>query len=209
MKLMSWEFLKKHLSLVLIVAIGTLAVLSTYIAMSLPVKSRTPSSVPTLSATATAKTLILNPEHTLSPDQQKKGGGSLDLMITRSDSTAPLLTGSTGEFTGSITALADLADLEYIWILPDGARAVDGSVEGNLGTLHAGEKRTLTLSIESLTTENRQVYLHVYRLMNGEAVGQIAQYNTMTQPQINRDLKSKLEVWSKKAERGDRLHVVQ
>jgi hypothetical protein len=200
---MGWAFLKRHLSLVLIAAVGSLAVLSTFVALSISGKKRAPSSVQ-------SKAEILKAGDLKTAQEYKKGGGYLDVTLTgqRMDLNA----GDNAEFIlhASVVAQAEAEGLEYAWLLPPGVAIIKGDTEGALGRLRVGEKRDFTISLSNVDARNHHVYLHVYRMLNGEAFGQMAQYNTIDQEQIDRSIAGKLQALRQKnAAAGASLKIVQ
>ncbi len=119
--------------------------------------------------------------------------------------------GSTFQFEAKVEAQSDLSDLKFAWLLPkDGLKVLGGSVEGHIGSMRAGEKTTLRLSVLSETSENRQIHLHVFKLVNGEPMGKIAQYNTVNQPRIDFELQEKAAILGQMEEAGfSGLKVIQ
>ncbi len=103
--------------------------------------------------------------------------------------------GSIVQLEARIEAQRDINDLRFAWLLPKaGLQVVSGASEGSLGTLGAGEQTTLRLNVLSETAENRQIHLHVYRVVNGEAMGKMAQYNTVNQMRIDREIQEKSDI---------------
>lgn len=200
---MGWAFLKRHLSLVLIAAVGSLAVLSTFVALSISGKKRAPSSIQ-------SKVEILKAGGTNPAHEYKKGGGYLDVALT--GQRMNLSAGEGAEFIlhASVIAQTEAEELEYAWIIPPGVAITKGEAEGSLGRLGAGERRNLTISLSSADERNHQVYLHVYRMLNGEAFGQMAQYNTIDQEKIDRSIAGKLQMLRQKnTATGETLKIVQ
>lgn len=105
------------------------------------------------------------------------------------------------ELEATVEARADLDQLKFLWILPrEGVSVVNGPVEGDIGTLKEADKTKLTLAIRSDSDENRRVHLHVYKLVNGEHMGKMAQYNTVNQEAIEWVASDKAEKLRKEAE---------
>lgn len=198
------KMLKKHLPALFILAMGTIAVASTLIALSIrPTDARFPSS------TEPGKMSTLAPAHGFDGlHEHRKGGGQLDVFI-QPKNTAPAAAGEPLQLEASIVSHTELDGVEYSWMLPKDVTLVSGTREGRIGHLKAGEVRRLALGISSPSSENHQLHLHAYRLINGEPNGQIAQYNTIDQPRIDREIREKLEVVKAGARRGEHLRIHQ
>lgn len=121
---------------------------------------------------------------------QGKGGGNLNVSFTSSSDN--LLPGALN-LIASITSTRDLSDLRYEWLLPDGVTLTKGLLNGDIGTLADGDESTIEVSLAIPSIENKQVHLQVYRLVDGEKMGQVAQYNTIDQKSIDREMASKRE----------------
>lgn len=129
-----------------------------------------------------------------------KAGGSLRLEIRAPGKRSlDASSGSTIALEAEVEALANLEGLRYNWRLPEGVTAEGGDLEGEIGSLAEGAKTTLQITLVSQTLENRQVHLHVYRMVNGETMGNVAQYNTVLQEKIDEDIQRKAEILSKKS----------
>lgn len=103
--------------------------------------------------------------------------------------------GSVQQLEATVTAQRDLDGLKFNWLLPnDGVEILSGSSQGDLANLREGESTTMHLTIRNSTPENRRVHLHVFKLINGEAMGQMAQYNTVDQDRIEKQARDKSEV---------------
>ena len=87
----------------------------------------------------------------------------------------PLGDGSTIELDASIEAVSNVNMAEYSWILPEGF-SPNGAVSGSFGSMQAGEKLTLHLTTTGPSGSTAlPIHLHVYQMVNGEAMGQMAQ----------------------------------
>lgn len=140
-----------------------------------------------VSSARVEKTKILNAQK-ISPEAQGKGGGNL--IVTFDSPTENPANGGL-ILTANIAALTDLADVRYDWLLPDGVTLAKGATSGNLGSLSEGSDATIEVSLVIPAAENKQVHLQVYRLIDGEKMGQVAQYNTLDQKSIERTLATK------------------
>lgn len=134
---------------------------------------------------------VLNGVQTGKPGQDRttklnKGQSSVDVSI-ESRSGGGGSDGSTLNLEATITAKENLHDVKYAWLIPnDGVRVINGSLQGELGELAAAGSARLHLAVASDVGENRRIHLHVYRLVNGENSGQMAQFNTLDQESIDR-----------------------
>lgn len=156
-----------------------------------PSADRAPSSAP--AAAKLSKAEVLRGHKTKRLPVSGKGNGLLEIAI-QAPGKGAVGKGTTINLDAAIEARSDLKDLKYVWILPkDGVRVVSGSVSGDLGSLPTGQFANLQLSVISDTDENRRVHLHVYHVVNGENMGNMAQYNTVDQEAIEWVAKDKAE----------------
>jgi hypothetical protein len=124
---------------------------------------------------------------------QGKGHGLIEVVIAAPKKGA-VGHGTTIDLEATVEARADLDGLKFLWILPrSGVSHVAGHIEGELGSLKEAEQSKLMLSIRNDTDENHRVHLHVYRVINGENMGKMAQYNTVDQEAIEWVAKEKSE----------------
>lgn len=145
-----------------------------------------------------------------SQELHKHGKGSGSLSIEIASASGPLKPGAPAELEATIEALSDLDSLEFTWLFPKDVSIVSGSLEGSLGRLSKGETTSLRVTVTSGSTENRQIHLHVFRKNeNGEAVGQMAQFNSVDQPKIDATIRSKAEVLGQAEAEGEALKLVQ
>lgn len=123
---------------------------------------------------------------------RKQGKGSSVVFVElKSLGGTPAVAGRPFELEANIEARGDLDDLRYSWLLPEGVTLSTGSLDGTLASLKTGEHTTLTASFVSGSDENRQIHLHVYKMVNGEAQGQMAQFNSTEQEKIAERLSEK------------------
>ena len=143
----------------------------------------------TKSAAQTSEKLkILNAQRAVAG--QGKGGGNLNVSFTSSSDN--LVPGALN-LIANISSTRDLSELRYEWLLPDGVTLTKGVLSGEIGTLADGDESTIEVSLSIPAIENKQVHLQVYRLVDGEKMGQVAQYNTIDQKSIDREMASKRE----------------
>lgn len=96
-----------------------------------------------------------------------------------------------------VTAIADLNDLKYEWVLPEGASVSSGSLNGTFGNVSEGSQVSASVVL-SVPVTNAHVVFHAYREMAGEKVGQVARYNTVDQSSIDMNLALKRESLQRK-----------
>ena len=137
-----------------------------------------------------------------------KGTTVLDVRITAVNLGVPAA-GSSIELEATIRARNEITDVEYSWDLPEGVALATGSSQGHLGTLRAGETQTLRLSAIAQTNENRLVHLHVFRRGATEAVGTVAQHNTVDQARVERKVEIRAQSMKLLTEDGEPLRVMQ
>lgn len=121
-----------------------------------------------------------------------KGSSIVNVEITRLDDRE-VQAGTPLTLEAKVEAVSDLNDLEFVWLLPEGVRVENGQVSGQLGTLAQGAVATLQINLLQELDGNRQVNLHVFRRVNGEAQGYMAQYNTVLQPTLDSIIAGKAE----------------
>jgi hypothetical protein len=122
-----------------------------------------------------------------------KTQGPIDVQITAVNPN-PASPGSVLELEGHIDAKSDISDLQFAWLMPEDGVAIEaGESEGQIGTLRAGDEMTLHFSVRQLSESNRQVHLHVFRMVNGEAMGRMAQYNTVDQAALESEAQMKAQ----------------
>jgi hypothetical protein len=132
------------------------------------------------------------------PDGQGKGGSNLSIELENS--------GTTGEgvlnLKAHVEVHTDVTDLKYQWVLPEGVTMASGSPEGDLGNLMGGEAKEIEASLLVPAKENKQIHLQVYSMVNGERMGDVAQYKTVRQSEIERTLASKRELLDEQVSSG-------
>lgn len=142
--------------------------------------------------------------------KQSKGNASIEIEIDAPEKGI-IEKGSLINFEATIEAKENIYGLKYVWLFPESKiTPMNGAVEGDLGNLNESESAIIRFSVRSETTENQRVHLHVFRLVNGEAQGQMAQYNTVDQENIESVASSKAEVLRQSSEAsGKRLKLIQ
>lgn len=78
---------------------------------------------------------------------------------------------------GVVSADRAISGHEYSWILPEGYRVVSGSASGQVPELNAGETHTMTLHLKRETSDRKPIVLHVFKWVDSEPKGQVAQYD--------------------------------
>ncbi|MES2965089.1 MAG: hypothetical protein V4760_14485 [Bdellovibrionota bacterium] len=137
------------------------------------------------------KLAVLN-KHSHPYGAAAKGGGQLEVSLA-TDVRSPIPMGTPFTLTASIIATSDLADLRYEWILPDGVTIAGGTAVGTIGDLVNGASVDRMIQLTTSTDDNRQVQLHVYRLVGGEPIGHMAQFNTRDHAKIAEEMHTKVQ----------------
>jgi hypothetical protein len=138
-----------------------------------------------------------------------KGTTVFDVRIAALGKGVPVA-GSSIELEATIRAKTEMTDVEFAWLLPDGVAAAGGAIHGMLGTLRPGETKTVRFSAIVQSNENRLVHLHVFRRGATEAVGTMAQHNTIDQARIERNLEVRAQKMQPSAGNGgERLRIMQ
>lgn len=137
-----------------------------------------------------------------------KAAGSLLVSISAPDGSISRA-GERLNLVATVESTSNLSGLRYVWLLPQGVTIDRGSLEGTIGTLNDGEAATIPLSIVSNSNENKQIDLRVYRMQNGESVGHVAQYNTVTQMEIDQALQTKAEILSERGPASEQFKIMQ
>ena len=130
--------------------------------------------------------------------EQGKGGSQLSISFEEGTQTGSGVL----NLKALIESHVDQQDLKFQWMLPDGVTMAAGSNEGDVGSLTAGETKSLEASLLVPTGVNKQIHLQVYSMVNGERMGDVAQYNTVKQLEIDRTIASKLELLESGASEG-------
>lgn len=142
------------------------------------------------SSTAPTKAELLNTKQAATEGTENKGSGGMTIALSSGEGLR-----SDGSLTiqAHVTAAIALTDLKYEWVLPEGVTLAAGALNGDLSSLTEGASTDLSLTVSATPQANSQVRLHVYRLVAGEKVGQIAHYNTLDQPVIDQKMAMKRE----------------
>jgi hypothetical protein len=164
---------------------------------------RQPASIPP----TRSKTEILRGNGANHLAINSKRSGIVELAIQAPGKTG-VAQGTVIDLEASIEAKRDIDEMKYLWILPkDGVHVVSGEVSGEIGHMVGGSPTKLHLSVMSDTDENRQIHLHVYKVVNGENMGNMAQYNTVNQEALEWVAKTKAETLKQNAEKEGRTTV--
>lgn len=166
------------------------------------------AGVYTLRPKESVKERILRRPASVRPRVQGKAGAAFTVEIR---SLVPVVAnaGDPILLEASISSRRDVEQVEFAWNLPEGV-VTQTSLTGSLGSLKAGEVRTLTLQATSQSALNKQIHLHVYKTVVGDRIGVTAQYNTRDELIIEKRMQTKAE-WleQRAAESGARLKIVQ
>jgi hypothetical protein len=131
---------------------------------------------------ASSKLEILEKHADVSNSPANKASGNMNLTLT---SAAGRQSDGSLVLEAKITATLDLAELKYEWVLPDSVLLTAGVQHGDLGDLADGASTALEVTLNVPAQADQRVHLHVYREIAGEKLGQVVQYNTISQPSIN------------------------
>lgn len=121
-----------------------------------------------------------------------KGGGQIEVSMT-SDVATPIPASRAFTVTATVGATTSLDDLQFEWILPEGVAKTSGSLSGPLGDLADGGTANVSIQLVTSTDENRQIHLHVYRLVGGEPTGQMSQFNTRDESKLAEQMNAKVQ----------------
>jgi hypothetical protein len=140
-----------------------------------------------------SKAAILESGRDQRKPQLAKASGILEVEITSPEKTN-VQAGSVLSLEAKVESLANTDDLKFAWILPAGVTIVSGPQEGTLGSMAEGQSTVIRLAVQTQTAENRQIHLNVFKLVDGEPLGKVAQFNTVDQASIEAAAKSKAEI---------------
>lgn len=102
-----------------------------------------------------------------------------------------------------INSVTDTEEVQYTWLLPPGVDLVSGQIEGSLADLKAFEKKSVRIELKNHRRDNQQIHLHVFKTLNRENVGFMAQFNTL----MNSDKDPKDTRLSEKSQEASRSKV--
>lgn len=191
--------MKKHLKLItvfgiiagLLVFAGILAALSPVFVKRAPAAAIEPAG----------KTRVLAGQYRGKRSHSHGKTNGLFEVAIEAPGKGAVTAGTSINLEATVVAKADLQDMKYVWIIPkEGITVTGGAIEGDLGSFYAGDDKMIRLTLSNDTNENRQVHLHVYRVVNGENMGYMAQYNTVDQEAIDETARTKAEMLAAEAE---------
>ena len=132
----------------------------------------------------TTKLQVLEKHSEASLDSEHKASGNMQVTLSSAEGRR-----SDGSLAveAHVTAMSELTDLKYEWVLPDGTTVSAGTPTGSLGTLAEGASAVSTLTV-NVSSSNSQIVFHAYRELAGEKIGQVAQYNTVDQSTLDTKL---------------------
>lgn len=111
----------------------------------------------------------LNPVTEIS--REGKATGSFELSLAGESAADGV------HLTGTVTADQPLAGHEFSWILPRGYRVVAGPKSGLVPDLQTRQVHTLSITVDRGQEPEQPIVLHVFRLVNSEPLGQVAQFD--------------------------------
>ena len=145
---------------------------------------------------------VLNGRSETSVQTEHKASGNMQIALTSAEGRK---SDGTLSVQAYVTAMADLNDLKYEWVLPEGAVLASGSLSGAFGTVSEGTQVSSSVVL-NVPASNAHVFFHAYREVAGEKVGQVASYNTVDQNSINLSLALKRESLQRKPAMSDRRY---
>ncbi len=101
------------------------------------------------------------------------------------DTKSPSEVGRPFRLRGIITPAMGSDLIKIKWVLPPQVQMLSGQIEDEINRAQKGESKEFEVTVVSNTAENQQIHLTAYEVINGENVGNIAQYNTVLQPVVN------------------------
>ncbi|CAN5601457.1 hypothetical protein BH10BDE1_BH10BDE1_20620 [soil metagenome] len=142
--------------------------------------ARTPSSIRNPLRLETAKQNRL--DQFANTEQIGKVSGSFAVSIHGEDGNGGVLEKMNEAATrvrlhGVVTAGRPLTAHEYSWILPTGYRATEGSLTGTVPDLQPGQTFEISMTVDRGQIPVQPIVLHVFKLVNSEARGQVAQFD--------------------------------
>jgi hypothetical protein len=96
--------------------------------------------------------------------------------------------------------------VEFEWLTPEGARFISGLKSGLLGSLKPGESQRVSAVFQITNPSlNQHVHLHVFRMIDGEPHGQMAQFNTGANEETTGEIKLKSEEMKERTPASGRM----
>lgn len=143
-------------------------------------KSRMPSSINKPLRLETTKQNRL--DQFANTEQIGKVSGSFAVSIHGDDGNGGALekmgdAASRVRLHGVVTADRPLAGHEYSWILPTGYRTSEGNLMGVVPDLQPGQTFEISITVDRGQIPPQPIVLHVFKLVNSEARGQVAQFD--------------------------------
>lgn len=147
--------------------------------------TRTPASTEATSSHS-KETLRSQSETSLAKSSVHKPSANLSVTIDQIEQTFPTI-----GLRGQIRAERPMSGYQFVWIVSDGDKIVEGTAAGSVPTMNAGDTFDIRLQVTPAPGSNNPVVLHVYQLVNGEPRGVIAQWNVPSGESSERDRTSK------------------
>jgi hypothetical protein len=107
-----------------------------------------------------------------------KVSGTFEVLISADETaTAAVRSPSQVKLRGRITADRHLAAQDFSWILPTSYKVVEGLLIGTIPELQPGQVHEISLTVDRGSEPAQPIVLHVFKLINSEPRGQVAQFN--------------------------------
>jgi hypothetical protein len=107
-------------------------------------------------------------EHGEHLHQSAKAGSSFAITLSSDDGV---------HLVATITANRHIAPHDYSWVLPEGYVLTSGSEVGVVPELRPGDTHKLAISFDGGNQSDRPIVLHVYKVVNAQPIGLLAQYD--------------------------------
>ena len=109
-----------------------------------------------------------------------------------------------------VTAQRHIASHEFTWIFPTNYKLIDGPAVGTVPELQPGQRHELTITIDRGGEPRQPIVLHVFKVVNSEPRGQIAQFDIPPAAGSPRDpAQTPYDVPSKPYHPSDKVEYVQ
>ena len=147
--------------------------------------------------------------------REGKAGGSFGVAISADDGQGGTIEGlaqSAQRFRlkATVTAQRHIASHEFTWIFPTTYKVIDGVAVGSVPELQPGQRHELSITIDRGTEPVQPIVLHVFKIVNSEPRGQIAQFDIPPAAGTPRDpAQSPYDMPAKPFQPSDKVEYVQ
>ncbi len=114
---------------------------------------------------------------------ENKAKGSFAVVISADDGLGGPATENTLQpatrvhLKGRVTADRHIASQDFTWILPQNYKVIDGATSGVVPELQPGQSHEMRITVDRGAEPVQPVVLHVFKIINAEPRGQIAQFD--------------------------------